>query len=142
MKVEKGRFGGDDNRPSAEPEVELRAYFARKRRIGVRSAFAIFPIAGLLAIWWPQLGFDLVVGGVCGVVNMLVIMRNNERLLARERSRGAYGLINTSRIMVVGLVPVAAAVHHPWWYMLVGFAGLFTPLVLYSFELRREMSTG
>ena len=141
MKVQEGRFTGDDNRPSAAPEAHLRAYFARKRLIGTRSAFVLLPVAGCLAIRWPLLGLDLAVGGICGVVNMLLIMRNNERLLDRGRSRSAYGLSNTLRIVVVSLVPVIAAAHHPWWYMLVAIAGLFAPLVLYSFELRREVST-
>jgi len=119
----------------------LRAYFARKWLIGMRSVLVIVPVAGGVAIWLPLLGLDLALGGICGVVNMLLIMRNNERLLERGRSRSAYGLSNTLRIVVVGLVPVFAAVHHPWWYMLVAIAGLFAPLVLYSFELRREFST-
>jgi hypothetical protein len=142
MKVEQGRFTADDNRPSAESEVHLRAYFTRKRRVGVRSALAILPIAGCAAIWSPLFGLDLAVGGICGVINMLLIMRNNERLLEQTRSRGAYGLRNTLRIAVFALVPVLAAAHHPWWYMLVAIAGFFAPLGLYSLELRREMSAG
>jgi hypothetical protein len=142
MKVEQGRFAADDNRPSAEPELHLRAYFARKWRIGMRSALLILPVAASVAVWAPMLGLDLAAGGVCGVVNMLLVMRNNEQLLDRGRSLGAYGLRNTLRIVMVGLVPVFAAAHHPWWYMLVAIAGFFAPLVLYSFELRREMSTG
>ena len=96
----------------------------------------------MLAIWSPVLGFDLALGGTCGVVNMLLIMRNNERLLTRGRSRGMYGMSNTLRMVVVGLVPVFAAARYPWWYMLIAIAGFFAPLVLYSFELRRELSTG
>jgi ABC-type cobalamin transport system permease subunit len=142
MKVEEGRFTSGDNRPSAESEVQLRAYFARKRLIGMRSAFAIFPAAGVLSLCWPQLGIVLVAGGICGVVNMLLIMRNNERLLERGRSRSAYGVSNTARIVLVGLVLVFVAAHGPWWYMLVAIAGMFLPLALYSFELRREISTG
>jgi hypothetical protein len=37
---------------------------------------------------------------------------------------------------------VLAAARNPWWYMLVAIAGFFAPLVLYSFEVRREMSAG
>ncbi len=99
----------------------------------------LFPVAGCFGIWWPQLGLDLAVGGICGVVNMLVTMRNNERLLERGRSRGAYGASNVLRIVLVGLVPVALTMHHPWWYMLVAIAGFFVPLGLYSFELQREI---
>lgn len=142
MKVEQGRLAVDDNRPSAEPEDHLRAYFARKRIVGIRSAFVIVPVAGCAAIWSPLLGLDLAAGGICGVVNMLLVMRNNERLLERARSPGVYGLHNTLRVVCICLVPVIAAAGHPWWYMLVAIAGFFAPLVLYSFELRREISMG
>jgi hypothetical protein len=142
MKVEEGSSVADDNRPSAEPEVDVRAYFTRKRSTAVRSACVIFPISAAAAIWSPMLGFDLALGGTCGVANMLLSMRNNERLLLGGRSRNAYGLSNTVRIFVVGLVPVLGAAHHPWWYMLIAIAGFFAPLVLYSLELRRELSTG
>jgi hypothetical protein len=141
MKVEQGRFASADNSASAEPEDHLRAYFARKRLVGIRSALVILPAAGCIAILRPLLGLDLALGGICGVVNMLLIMRNNERLLERGRSRATYGASNILRIVIVGFVPVAAAAYRPWWYMLVAIAGFFAPLVLYSFELRREMST-
>jgi hypothetical protein len=51
-------------------------------------------------------------------------------------------LSNTVRLTVIGLIPAAAAAYHPWWYMLVAVAGVFVPLVLYSLELRREITTG
>jgi hypothetical protein len=142
MKVEQGTQKAGDNRPSAGPEVHLRAYFARKRLVGVRSALVIVPVAGCLTLWSPRLGVDLAVGGICGVANMLLIMHNNERLLETGRSLRAYGLRNTLRIVIVCLVPVFAATHDPWWYMLVALAGLFAPLALYSFAFRREISTG
>jgi hypothetical protein len=141
MKVEQGTLVADDNRPSAEREEHLRAYFARKRLVGVRSAVVIVPVAGCVAIWSPSLGLDLATGGICGFVNMLLVMRNNERLVERARSLRAYGLRNTLRMVTICLVPVVAAAHQPWWAMLVVVAGLFAPLVLYSFECRREMST-
>jgi hypothetical protein len=142
IKVEEGSSLDGDNRPSAEPASDEHAYFARKRSMAQRSAFVLVPIAAGLAMWSPMLGFDLALGGTCGVGNMLLIMRNNERLLTRGCSRSAYGLRNTLRILIVGLVPVFAATHHPWWYMLMAIAGFFAPLVVYSFQLRRELSTG
>jgi hypothetical protein len=142
MKVEQGRFAADDNRPSAEPGDHVRAYFARKRIVGIRSALVLVPIAGCAAMLSPQLGLDLAAGGISGVANMLLVMRNNERLLERGRSRGAYGLRNTVRIVVLSLLPVVLAARHPWWFMLVVIAGFFTPLALYSFEFQREVSTG
>ena len=142
MNDEEGSSIDGDNTPSAEPGVDVRAYFTRKRSTAVRSAYVVLPVAVLLAFRSPMLGFVLALGGTCGVVNMLLVMRNNERLLIGGRSRGAYGISNTLRMVVVGLVPVVAAARYPWWYMLVAIAGFFTPLVLYSFELRRELSTG
>jgi hypothetical protein len=142
MKIEQGRFTAAGNRPSAEPEDHLRAYFARKRLVGIRAALVIVPVAGCLTIWSPPLGLDLAVGGICGVVNMLLIMRNNERLLEAGRSRSAYGLRNTLRIVIICLVPVFATTHQPWWYMLVATAGVFAPLALYAFAYQHEISTG
>ncbi len=143
MKVQEGSSAADDNRPSAESEVDLRAYFSRKRSVAVRSVCVLLPICAFAGIWSPMFGFDLALGGTCGVVNMLLIMRNNERLLSEGRSRSAYGLSNTLRILIVGLVvSVFAAARYPWWYMLIAIAGFFVPLVLYSLELRRELSTG
>jgi hypothetical protein len=102
----------------------------------------LVPIAVLTAVWSPVLGFDLVLGGLCGIGNMWLIMRNNERLLDGRRSRGAYGATNLARILGVGFAPVVSAMTGPWWSMGIALAGFFTPLVLYAFALRREFSTG
>jgi hypothetical protein len=72
---------------------------------------------------------------------MLLVMRNNERLLDGRRSTGVYGLVNVIRILGVGFVPVFAAVTGPWWSMGISLAGFFTPLVMYAAALRREYST-
>jgi hypothetical protein len=102
----------------------------------------LVPIAVLTAIWSPILGFDLVLGGLCGIGNMWLVMRNNERLLDGRRSRGVYGATNLVRILGVGFAPVVSAMTGPWWSMGIALAGFFTPLVLYAFALRREFSTG
>jgi hypothetical protein len=102
----------------------------------------LVPIAVSTAIWSPILGLDLVLGGVCGIGNMWLVMRNNERLLDGRRSRGVYGATNLARILGVGFAPVVSAMTGPWWSMGIALAGFFTPLVLYAFALRREFSTG
>ena len=103
----------------------------------------LVPVAAVLtAVRSPILGFDLVLGGLCGLGNMWLVMRNNERLLAGRRSRGVYGLVNVVRILGIGIVPVFSAVTGPWWSMGIALAGFFTPLVLYALALRREYSTG
>lgn len=131
-----------DNTPGADAAAALRAYDARKRSIGVRSMLLLLPVAVLTALWSPILGFDLVLGGACGVGNMWLTMRNNERLLVGRRSLGVYGAVNLIRILGVGVVPVFSAVTGPWWSMGVALAGFFTPLALYAVALGREISQG
>jgi hypothetical protein len=132
-----------DNTQGAEASAAVDAYNARKRSIGFRSLLVLVPVAVMLAVLRaPILGFDLLLGAACGLGNMWLVMRNNERLLTGRRSRGVYGLLNVVRILGVGIVPVFSAVTGPWWSMGVALAGFFTPLVLYAAALRREYSTG
>ncbi len=137
-----GKPKSDDNSQGADSAAALSAYNARKRSVGVRALVLLVPIAVLTAIWSPVLGFDLVLGGACGIGNMWLVMRNNERLLDGRRSRGVYGATNLARILGVGLAPVVSAVTGPWWSMGIALAGFFTPLVLYALALRREFSPG
>ena len=132
-----------DNTQGAVASAAVDAYYARRRSVGFRSLLFLVPVAaGLAALRLPILGFDLLLGAACGLGNMWLIMRNNERLLAGRRSRGVYGLINVVRILGIGVVPVFSAVTGPWWSMGVALAGFFTPLVLYGLALRQEYSTG
>jgi len=131
-----------DNTQGADEGAAMRAYVARMRSIGIRSILLLLPVAVLTALWSPKLGLDLVLGGACGLGNMWLVMRNNERLLAGRRSPGVYGLVNVIRILSIGIVPVFSAVTGPWWSMGVALAGFFTPLVVYALALRQEYSTG
>ena len=133
-----------DNTQGAEATAAVDAYYARKRSAGFRSFLLLVPVAaGLVVVMrTPILGFDLLLGAACGVGNMWLVMRNNERLLTGRRSRGVYGLMNLIRILGIGIVPVFSAVTGPWWSMGVALAGFFTPLILYAFALRHEYSTG
>jgi hypothetical protein len=132
-----------DNTQGAEASAAVDAYNARRRSVGFRSFLLLVPVAAVLVVVrFPILGFDLLLGGVCGLGNMWLVMRNNERLLAGRRSRGVYGLVNVIRILGIGIVPVFSAVTGPWWSMGVALAGFFTPLVLYGLALRQEYSTG
>ncbi|MDQ6941042.1 MAG: hypothetical protein M3169_00815 [Candidatus Eremiobacteraeota bacterium] len=90
----------------------------------------------------PILGLDLAIGGGCGVLNMLLIMRNNERLLDGGRSRGAYGFNNVMRVMGVGILPAVAAFTGPVWTLAISYAGFFTPLASYAIELRNAYRRG
>jgi len=99
-------------------------------------------IAIVVALRSPGLGFDLVLGGGCGVANMLLIMRNNERLLDGRRSRGVYGLNNVVRVLGVGVLPAIAALTGPAWTLVIAYAGFFTPLVSYAIVLRNAYRRG
>ncbi len=131
-----------DNTQGADTAAALSAYNARKRSVGFQAVLLLLPIAVMMAIWSPVLGFDLILGGFCGLGNMWLVMRNNERLLDGRRSPGVYGATNLARILGVGFAPVVSAMTGPWWSMGIALAGFFTPLVLYAFALRREFSTG
>jgi hypothetical protein len=131
-----------DNTQGAVSSAALSAYNVRGRSVGFRSILLLVPAAVVLtAVRSPNLGFDLVLGGVCGLGNMWLVMRNNERLLAGRRSRSVYGLVNVVRILGIGIVPVFSAVTGPWWSMGVALAGFFTPLALYTVAVRQEYST-
>lgn len=141
--VGEGMVGSGDNRQGADSETALSAYYARKRSTGVWSLRLLVPAAAIVAVTGaPIIGFDLVLGGVCGIANIWLVMRNNERLLEGRRSRSVYGLLNLMRILGLGIIPVFAAVTGPWWSMGVSLAGFFTPLMLYAFALGREYRTG
>ena len=132
-----------DNTQGAVASAAVDAYYARRRSVGFRSLLVLVPVAVILAVLRaPILGFDLLLGAACGLGNMWLVMRNNERLLDGRRSRGVYGLVNVIRILGIGIVPVFSAVTGPWWSMGVALAGFFTPLALYSIALRQEYSTG
>ena len=132
-----------DNTQGAEATAAVDAYNARRWSVGFRSLLLLVPVAVVLTVLRsPNLGFDLLLGGTCGLGNMWLVMRNNERLLAGRRSPGVYGLLNVVRILGIGIVPVFSAVTGPWWSMGIALAGFFTPLALYSIALRQEYSTG
>jgi multisubunit Na+/H+ antiporter MnhB subunit len=132
-----------DNTQGAVASAAVDAYYARRRSVGFRSLLVLVPVAVVLAaLRAPILGFDLMLGAACGLGNMWLVMRNNERLLAGRRSPGVYGLVNVIRILGIGVVPVFSAVTGPWWSMGIALAGFFTPLVLYAMAMRQEYSTG
>ena len=142
-KVQEGMAEIGDNTQGAVASAAVEAYYARRRSVGFRTFLLLIPVAaGLAVMRAPILGLDLLLGAACGVGNMWLVMRNNERLLAGRRSRGVYGLVNLVRILGVGVVPVFSAVTGPWWSMGVALAGFFTPLAVYAVMLRQEYSTG
>ncbi len=137
-KDEEGSRSADPKPQPADATIGLRVYFARKKTVCVRTLFLILPIAAIVAVRAPIFGFDLIVGCACGVGNMLVTMRGNERLLSGGHSLRGYMATSVLRVVAVGAVPVMLAVHGPWWSMGLYFAGFFTPLALYAVESQRR----
>lgn len=141
MKVQEGTKETCDNTERAG-RADLREYDARKRSVALRSSLLLAGVAIVVALRSPLLGLDLAIGGGCGIVNMLLIMLNNERLLDGRRSRGVYGFNNVVRVLGVGVLPAIAAITGPVWTLAVAYAGFFTPLVSYAIVLRSAYRRG
>lgn len=141
MKVQEGTQEICDNTERAD-RADLREYDARKRSVALRSSLLLAGVAIAVALRAPLLGLDLAIGGGCGVVNMLLIMLNNERLLDGRRSRGVYGFSNVVRVLGVGVLPAIAAITGPVWTLAIAYAGFFTPLVSYAIVLRSAYRRG
>jgi len=135
---DKGNAAGHPKPESAVSEADLRAYYDRKRPLGVWS-IGIGLFIGLgIALIAPLVGAAFLAGTACGVANALLSMRGNERLL-EHRSAAAFVFSSILRIAVFGIVPVVFAVHGSGWSMPAYFAGFFTPLGLYAVFVRRAV---
>lgn len=98
--------------------------------MGGWSLLVVFFAAVAVAMWSPYSAVALGTGGVCGVLNALLVMRANERLIDHH-SVPLFVLGGLLRICVFGLVPVEFALHGPWWTIGAYFAAFFTPLATY-----------
>jgi hypothetical protein len=140
MSAEEGsRLVGPNS--EAATEVGLQAYYARKRSMVVWSLILALPASLAAAAGSPVAAVALVSGTVCGIVNALLSMRGNERLVD-HRSVGFFVFGSILRILVFGIVPVEFALHGPWWTLLTYFIGFFTPLAVYAVSVGREAPTG
>jgi hypothetical protein len=141
--VEEGRPKAGHNEAGAESSADLRDYHARKRLICVRTSLFLIPLVALAAVRDPVASLQLALGGALGVLNMLLVMRENERLLSGGRSRAIFTLNGQVRILAVGILPVAVALRlGHFWTIALYIAGFFTPLVLYALDYRRRIQRG
>jgi hypothetical protein len=141
--VEEGRPDSGHNKGGADPTADLRVYSARKRLICVRTSIFLVPLVALAAVRDPVAGLQLALGGVLGVLNMLAVMRSNERLLDGRRSKAIFALNAQVRILAVGIIPVAVALRlGQFWTVGLYLAGFFTPLALYALDYRRSILRG
>jgi hypothetical protein len=120
----------------AEAAADLATYRALKKSVSVRALLIVAILGAVTAHWFPVPALALLTGGVCGIVNNLLVMRSGERVV---ETRGVGGFVFSSflRIAVFGIVPVAFAARGPWWSMLWYFAGFFLPLALYMASVQR-----
>ena len=124
------------NYSPAESEIDLATYYRSKRVVSLQSAALVLLVAAPIALRSPLGAFSLVVGGLCGVLNMWLAMRGNERLV-EHRSVGAFVFSSFLRVGVFAIVPVGLAIRGPWWTFMIYFAGFFTPLALYMATVPR-----
>jgi hypothetical protein len=121
----------------AEAAADLATYYTLKKSVSVRSLVLVALLCLVLIHWFPVPGLALVAGGVCGVLNTLLIMRGGERMI-EGGTKGSFVFSSFLRILVFGIVPVAFAVLGPWWSMAFYFAGFFLPLVMFAVEAHRR----
>ena len=120
----------------AEAAADLATYRALKKSVSFRTLLVVAIVGAAAAPWFPIPALALAVGGVCGIINNLLVMRSNERVV-ETRSIGGFVFSSFLRIAVFGIVPVAFAARGPWWSMAAYFAGFFLPLALYMASVQR-----
>ncbi len=141
--VEEVGVSTGDNRRGADLTAFLHAYLARKKLISVRTLLFLAPLVALATLRNPVAGFQLALGGIIGILNMLAIMRANERLLDSGRKTALHVVNGQIRIFAVGIIPVAVALRlGQFWTVALYLAGFFTPLALYVIEYRRSIQRG
>lgn len=113
----------------AEAAADAASYSKLKFVSAVGSGIAV--LAALpIALWLPGRAIALAAGAAAGLVNALLTLHGNERLLDR-RSVAAFVLSSFVRIGLFGIVPVVLAVYQPsFWTLGLYFAGFFAPLAL------------
>ena len=120
----------------AEAAADLATYRALKKSVSFRTLLLVVVLGAVTAPWFLVPALALVVGGICGIVNNLLLMRSNERVVD-SGNVGGFVFSSFLRIGVFGIVPVAFAVRGPWWSICCYFAGFFLPLALYMASVQR-----
>jgi hypothetical protein len=140
INVEEVTTAHEPKQISAGASAELLAYHARKRVICVRTLIFLAPLVALAALRDPVASVQLALGGGLGVLNMLAVMRQNERLVEGRSSRAVFVLNAQVRVFAVGILPAAVAFRlGQFWTVGLYFLGFFLPLALYAIEYRRSI---
>ncbi len=110
--------------------------------IGSRSLVTVSFFALLLGSRYMRLGLDLELGVLFGIANMWFMMWANERFLDGRVSRSRRSLETFVRLTAVGSLLAFTLYWGPWWAIALALAGLYTPHLLYSYELTKSYRTG
>lgn len=115
----------------AEAAADLRTYKRLKASVAVWAG--VLTLIGALVVgrWSPAASLAVSTGGLCGIGNMLLAMRGNERLVDTRRT-GAFVLSSFLRLGLFGIVAAALALHGPVWSLGPFFLGFFLPLALFA----------
>ncbi|MBV9973558.1 MAG: hypothetical protein JO135_09525 [Candidatus Eremiobacteraeota bacterium] len=127
---------GASNYGAADADADLRRYEALKRSVTLWCLLLAAIASAALAARSLLAAFSLLIGGLCGVLNMRLIMHGAERLFA-HRSVAAFVLSSFLRLSAFAIVPLGLAFVGNWWTLAIYFAGFFLPLALYLLLVRR-----
>ncbi|HEX4012564.1 MAG TPA: hypothetical protein VHX17_01605 [Candidatus Cybelea sp.] len=120
----------------AESRADLAAYYRLKWSVAVVCAVGAAVVSLLLLPLARFASLAFSIGTVCGIANMLAIMRGSERL-AETRSPIFFGLSSLLRLAAFSIVAAALAARGPWWSLGPFLAGFFSPLAAYAFGALR-----
>ncbi len=120
----------------AEAAADLAAYNALKWSVAGRSLLVAALVSLLLLVWNWYASLLFAIGILCGIANMLAIMRANERLVD-TRSAAWFALSSLLRLGSFGIVAAVVAVRGPWWSLGPFLAGFFCPLATYALSASR-----
>lgn len=97
---------------------------------------AYLPVARAIAV---AIG-ALVVGILCGYLNLRMLSAAGKRLTESSSSKAskAFVISSLTRVGLFAIVAVAFAAAGPWWSCLLYIAGLLTPLASYALRVARE----
>jgi peptidoglycan biosynthesis protein MviN/MurJ (putative lipid II flippase) len=120
----------------AESTADLAAYYRLKWSVAAGSILVAAVVSLLLVPLARYAGLALSIGAVCGIANMLAIMRGSERLV-ETRSPVFFGLSSLLRLAAFSIVAAALAARGPWWSLGPFLAGFFFPLAAYAWGALR-----
>jgi len=115
----------------AEAAADLATYKQLKGSVLILTG--ALTVVGALALerWSPAGSLAILIGGLCGIGNMLLSTRGNERLVETRKVR-AFVISSFLRLGLLGIVAAVLALRGPAWSLGPFFLGFFLPLALFA----------